>query len=111
MSKDKNGNPNTLVSLKDYFDGKLEDFEEKTELQFKMSQLAVDKALIQNDIRLAGMNEFRDSLRDQAATFVTRQELNLMIKSITDKIEGQQRFMYMTMGGLAVLQFLLHFIQ
>jgi len=110
MSKDKNGNPNTLVSLKEYFDGKLDDFEEKVELQFKLSKEAVEKALIQNDTRLEGMNEFRNSLRDQASTFITRQELTLMIKSITDKIESQQKFIYMALGMVALIAFVAKFL-
>jgi len=51
--------------------------------------IAADKALeiAQKSMhdRLAGMNEFREQLKDQAGRFITRDELNLLI----DKLELQ----------------------
>jgi hypothetical protein len=60
--------------------------------------------------RLAGMNEFRDTLRDQASKFVTRDELHTTIvklesdidtlKSIADKAAGKasQNALLLTAG-------------
>lgn len=51
------------VSLKDYVD-----------LRFLEHQRAIDKAEASMSTRLAGMNEFRDQLKDQAARLLSREE-------------------------------------
>jgi hypothetical protein len=42
--------------------------------KFRARDLAVNVAIEALDFRLNGMNEFRDTLRDQATRFVTREE-------------------------------------
>lgn len=107
---DKNGNPSTLISLKEYFDEKIDDLEEKIELQFKLSKEAVDKAEVKNDIRLESMNEFRNALKDQAASFLTRTEYEMKHQLILQKLDTQQKFMYMALGMVALLVFAAKFI-
>jgi Flp pilus assembly protein TadD len=46
--------------------------------RFKASDRATESARTTMEKRLEGMNEFRDQLKDQAARFVTREELNPM---------------------------------
>jgi len=72
------------VTLRDYFCTKLNALETKTDLHLMLNQIALDKAEEKMDERLLRMNEFRDTLRDQAATFVTRAEH----KTVTMEIQG-----------------------
>lgn len=53
-----------------------------------LAQMAIDKAAAQMEDRLAGMNEFRDTLKDQAGRFVTRTELDTLIKAQTADIRA-----------------------
>jgi hypothetical protein len=43
-------------------------------LTFELNRVAMDKAESRMDLRLSSMNEFRDSLKDQAAKFITSPE-------------------------------------
>jgi hypothetical protein len=66
------------VTWKDYVDGR-----------FKESEAARKTAVEVMDHRLAGMNEFRETLRDQAAKFLTREEYN----TAHDRIEEDIRML------------------
>ena len=68
------------VSLRDYIDQRLSDV-----------QRAVDKAQETMDKRLEGMNEFRDTLKDQASRFVTRDELQSTLKPIIANLQALQK--------------------
>jgi len=46
-----------------------------TDLARENARLERERASEQVDARLAGMNEFRDAMKDQAGRFVTRREL------------------------------------
>jgi len=74
-----------MISVKEYIESRLDDttklFETKVDALDKATVLkvdALDKATIlasqQMEKRLEGMNEFRESLRDQNATFVRKDE-------------------------------------
>lgn len=60
-----------LVSMKDYVD-----------MRFAEVEKARRDALAAMETRLAAMNEFRDTLRDQAGKFVTREELETELRVI-----------------------------
>ena len=57
-------NHNDSVTLKEYFECRLEDMEK--------ARISAYQSM---EKRLEGMNEFRDALRDQASRFVTRDEM------------------------------------
>ena len=52
---------------------------------------AMDKAVSVSratmETRLEGMNEFRNTLRDQASQFITRSELNVMLSKLHSDID------------------------
>ena len=83
-----------------------EALKELIEVKFDAIKEATSKALASNDKRLEGMNEFRNSLKDQEKTFATRIEHNLIIDrlGIIDKklafAEGKasQMSVFITMG-------------
>ena len=65
------------VSLKEYFERAL-----------LANEKALDLAREIMNTRLESMNEFRDQLRDQAARFITREELGLMKEKIYDELKA-----------------------
>ena len=69
------------VTLREYFESRLVALE-------KASQVAAS-ALSE---RLAGMNEFRETLRDQAVKFVTREEVSLQIEKLGSEINTLREF-------------------
>lgn len=53
---------------------------------------AVAKAEAAMNRRLDGMNEFRDTLRDQASRFVTTDVLNVRFDTVMQKVWSLERF-------------------
>lgn len=74
------------VSLKEYLEARLNSLERDFQTKLNASETARTIASTEMDRRLEGMNEFRDTLRDQASRFVTGTEVNLMMKPIAEDI-------------------------
>ena len=70
------------VPLRDYID-----------IRFDALQIAIEKAERTMNTRLEGMNEFRETLKDQSARFVTRDELSAMLGPIGLDLRGVRDFM------------------
>ena len=64
------------VGLVKYIDDKFETLKHIVDLRFSENQRAIDKAERTMNARLEGMNEFRESLKEQGARFVTTDVLN-----------------------------------
>jgi hypothetical protein len=60
------------------------------EAKFVALEKATDDARSQMEKRLDGMNEFRETLRDQAAKFVTRDELDLHMNKVDAVLKDLQ---------------------
>ena len=67
------------VSLKEYFDAR-----------FDAMDKALELAQRTNDVRLEGMNEFRNAMKDQTGHFVTRTEADLKINNIAAELKAEQ---------------------
>jgi hypothetical protein len=80
------------ISLKEFINAKFEALEKSTEL----SRIGMEK-------RLDSMNEFRQQLKDQNSTFITKAEHQIVIT----KIEYLEKIVYMGLGGLLVLEVIL----
>jgi exonuclease VII small subunit len=65
------------VSLRDYVDTRL-----------AAAEKALEVALVANEKRLDAMNEFRATLKDQAATFITRADLQACIGSLEASVDS-----------------------
>jgi hypothetical protein len=63
------------VPLRQHLERIIDDFRAHVDQRFDLAQVAIDKAERTMNERLQGMNEFRDTLRDQAAKFATIQQL------------------------------------
>lgn len=74
-----------IDSLHQYFERVLQEKDLRDEQRFIAQNKALDSALSTSNDRLAGMNEFRASLKDQALTFMTRSESDQLVKSNLDK--------------------------
>ena len=90
----------------------------RLEEQLKSSKEALDVAYKALDCRLGGMNEFRQALTDQASTFTTRTEHQIIVNEIRELREfkaelmgkASQSSVYIA-WGLALLAMLLHWIK
>lgn len=63
------------IPLKDHLDQRIADLKENITQRFDDRDKAVSAALTANDSRLDVMNEFRQTISDQASMFVTRDEM------------------------------------
>jgi hypothetical protein len=61
------------VTIKEYIDAQIQARQELTETQFENVKDNVNKATLEK--RLDGMNEFRQTIEDSNATYITRKEL------------------------------------
>jgi hypothetical protein len=62
--------------------------EKKNELRFQSQQQAVNKAESAAEKRFESVNEFRRTLSDQTATFLTRNEYGIQQQSILERFEA-----------------------
>jgi len=69
---------------------RIDELEKQLTLHVKYQQEAVNKAHGDLATRLEGMNEFRAALKDQAALFLTREELTLLHNAMQSQISRHQ---------------------
>jgi hypothetical protein len=91
MKEDNRFHKDEYYSLKEMIalvkEGAKEDLTSAQKLndtRFQNIKEATEKALASNDKRLDGMNEFRDTLKDQATRFPSKDELEPRLKSLED---------------------------
>jgi len=80
-SSDKN------ISLKEYFDNRFLDLKEYMDLKFNNIEKSTCLAQDNLNARLESMNEFRNSMKDQASNFITRNEHELLITKIDTDVK------------------------
>lgn len=88
----------TAAVIRREFDGKAAEILEMARLHAEAHKrehyhgdVAVQKAYETMDKRLEGMNEFRDQLRDQAATFARRDYVDTVIAGVTATLEARSK--------------------
>ena len=79
---------------------------EYVDQRFDSADRSLDKATAAMDKRLDAMNEFRQSLRDQNATFVTRE----LYDNLVDQVNALRRDRAYVLGAAAVIGALVAFI-
>jgi hypothetical protein len=79
--------------MKEYVDMQAELNQKLSETQIKNINDNVSKANATMDKRLDGMNEFRDTLKDANATFITRSELIAYIGMLAGLFFGWSNYM------------------
>jgi hypothetical protein len=65
------------------------------------AERAVSKAEASTEKRFDDNNEYRGQLKDQAATFVTRTEINGLTSSLAGRVAAIETFQAQTVGGMA----------
>jgi chromosome segregation ATPase len=65
--------------------------DEKTSLALTASEKAVSKAEMATEKRFDSVNEFRGSLKDQAATLMPREEADAKFKALESKIDEMKK--------------------
>ena len=76
-----------LVSIDRATEKAVETVDRQNTIALNAVSKANELAAAQLEKRLETMNEFRGQLKDQAATFITRNEHNVLIKDISGKVD------------------------
>ena len=108
---EKISNIRTLMDERDRrYEDRFTAMDEKTGLALTSSKEAVTKAEIATEKRFDSVNEFRNTLKDQAATLLSRSEAEARFKGQDEKLDSINRVQNMIMGGLIILQVILFIV-
>jgi len=105
------------IPVRTYIDNEVRHLSNKIDIRTELNKLALEKAESEMNYRLEGMNEFRAQLTDQTATFVKKENIDILIKSIDEKVDsnftstdkkinGTNKILYIGIGIMLVLQVL-----
>lgn len=75
------------VPLKDYLEHKLAAIDRYYDAQLRSIAERTNEAKEQIEKRLEGMNEFRDTLRDQAGRLATKEQVDVQVTSLDERIK------------------------
>jgi hypothetical protein len=78
----------TLPQLKEYFEDKIHERDQRYDLQFRHDQEQTEAAAKALQVKLASMNEFRAALNDSALRNITRAEAETRINSLAEKLDA-----------------------
>jgi len=76
-----------MVSFYKYFQREISNLKELLISKIDGIIKSIDVALVELKERLKGMNEFRDTLKDQASMFVTREEMSSRIAGLEKQVD------------------------
>lgn len=93
--------------IKEIIELKTAHLAEIIELRSKLNEIAIQKAETALLERMESSNNKFGLLKEQAAGFATKADL----KSLDDKINVLTRFMYIAIGGLAALEFVIMYLK
>ena len=94
------------ISWRDYVDIKFIAHEHEHELINKALDLADQKL----EYRLERMNELREENMSDKANFLAKSEYYIEHKGVVDKIENLQKFMYLVLGGLLIIELIFKYM-
>jgi hypothetical protein len=86
MRKTNDNNKNS-INLRDYFDTRFNELKEYMNIKFNSIEKATNLASDNLNTRLEGMNEFRASMKDQTANFITRTEHEALVTKMDSDIK------------------------
>lgn len=76
------------MSKNTYIDSELKRIEQASDLKYLSIKEATTLAKNEVDIRLAGMNEFRQALKDSNATFMTKAEFSIYHDKLSEDVKS-----------------------
>jgi hypothetical protein len=79
-------NNKNSISLRDYFDNRFTELKNYMDIKFNSIEKSTCLAQENLNARLENMNEFRNSLKDQTANFITRTEHESLIQKYDSDI-------------------------
>lgn len=77
----------SIIGMKDYVDMQVKTIETQNQLKYQSLDKALEIALASLNKRLEGMNEFRNTLKDQTNTFVTKTEYEASHQRVLDDVK------------------------
>lgn len=86
----------TIDTVKELLDEKINHLDEKFTLQFKLNQLAIDKAEDKMEQKMHGVNEWRAQNKDERSMFATKEQ-----------VEGLIKLVYVGLGIVLAMQFII----
>jgi len=86
---DSERNQNLNIPIRDYVDSQIKWLDTIFRMQIETITKNTALASLQIDKRLESMNEFRDTLRDQAGRLATRSELETSNQALNERIKTQ----------------------
>ncbi len=81
------------VTLRDHFQSQLHWLDRYFDRRLLDAKDAIDKAENQLNARLEGMNEFRDTLKDQASKLATKDEVALSLGALEKRMQSIERIL------------------
>ena len=103
---DEDESQNLNIPTRLYIDQKIHHLEDKINLRLEANKIAAAKNEVTLNERLDHMNEFRETMKDQAAHFVTETELDLKLRSVTTEL----RSLCAAIALLVLGSFILHYL-
>lgn len=95
----------TDVALRDHLERMIHEMDRRIDQRFGANEEAVRKAETTMSARLAGMNEFRDALKDQASRMATRDELmrvDIAVQELQRAKANLEGRLIMLSGGISM---------
>jgi hypothetical protein len=108
MSEDKQNDSRwNIFSLKEWVDLALTSLEQRIEQRFTSTIAEMHKIEKQNDDKHRDMNEIREQLKDQATTFIPKNEYDLKHEILDNKINSLSKIVYIGLGIWTLLSLLI----
>lgn len=82
----------------------------KVNLRVDYGEKSVTKASESMEKRLDSMNEFRSTLKDQAATFISREIFDAKIALQQTEIDSLKKIVYIAIGMSVIVEIVLRFV-
>ena len=107
---DSERNQNLNIPIRDYVDSQIKWLDTIFRMQIETITKNTALASLQIDKRLESMNEFRDTLRDQAGRLATRSELETSNQALNERIKMLELSKANTDGKTLVICTLISFV-
>ncbi len=101
----------TRVPLKEYIEKVIDEKEKQVILRYNNAKEALELSKKELDRRLEGLNELRSEVLKDRSQFVKVDTYESEKKAVNKELKWMQRVLFIGMGGLAVLVFILNFIK
>ena len=107
---DSERNQNLNIPIRDYVDTQIKWLDTIFRMQIETITKNTALASSQIDRRLESMNEFRDTLRDQAGRLATRSEMETSNQALNERIKSRELSKANTDGKTLVICTLISFV-